>query len=75
MLKLDPATEDVIRGAIEDQMYGTVELKFERGVIVLIRFSETIKPTNYRNTLGSNASGQLVPRSEAESGTDYQRRS
>jgi hypothetical protein len=75
MLKLDQAVEDVVRGAIEDQMYGTVELKFERGSIVLVRVSETIKPTNYRNTLGSNAHSTASRASEAESGTDYQRRS
>jgi hypothetical protein len=36
------------------QFYGSVELKFEAGRIVLIRKTETIKPNDYRNNRGNN---------------------
>lgn len=36
------------------EFYGSVELKFEAGRIVLIRKTETIKPNDHRNNRGNN---------------------
>ena len=36
------------------EFYGSVELKFEAGRIVLIRKTETIKPNDHRNNRGAN---------------------
>lgn len=36
------------------KFYGSLELKFESGEVVLIRKSESIKPFTHRSTRGSN---------------------
>jgi hypothetical protein len=36
----------------QQQFFGTVELKFEKGRIVLLRKTETIKPEDYRDNRG-----------------------
>ena len=47
-----PAILDQLRRAA---FYGSLELKFERGEIVLLKKTETIKP-NYRDNRGHNGS-------------------
>ena len=39
------AVNDLLRSLEQSRFYGTVELKFESGRVVLIRKSETIKPS------------------------------
>jgi hypothetical protein len=39
------AMNDLLRSLEQSRFYGTVELKFESGRVVLIRKSETIKPS------------------------------
>lgn len=36
------------------EFFGTVELKFEAGQIVLLRKTETMKPEDYRENRGAN---------------------
>jgi len=42
----DPAVDLLLREFEHDKMYGTVEVKFEAGRVVLIRKTESIKPAN-----------------------------
>jgi hypothetical protein len=48
--------EDVLAELAKSRFYGTVEVKFEAGLPVLLRKTETIKPTNERdrNNRGPN---------------------
>lgn len=46
MLRLDPAAELVIDDIIRNRGYGTIELRFAAGRLVLIRKEETLKPSN-----------------------------
>ncbi len=39
------AVNDLLRSLEQSRFFGTVELKFESGRVVLIRKSETIKPS------------------------------
>jgi hypothetical protein len=48
------AVNEILRSLEQSRFYGTVELKFESGRVVLIRKTETIKPTanDCRNNRG-----------------------
>jgi hypothetical protein len=46
---VDPAVELVLREFTRDKMYGSVEIKFEAGRVVLVRRTESIKPANLNN--------------------------
>jgi hypothetical protein len=48
--------ERVLSELTRDRFYGSVEIKFEAGVPVLIRKTETFKPTelSYGNNRGTN---------------------
>jgi hypothetical protein len=50
------SVERVLRGLAGDRFYGSVEIKFEAGKPVLLRKTETIKPTepSYGNNRGTN---------------------
>ena len=39
------AVADILRSLEESRFFGTVELKFESGRVVLIRKTETVKPS------------------------------
>ena len=39
------ALNDILRSLEQSRFYGTVELKFESGRVVLIRKTETMKPS------------------------------
>lgn len=59
--------ELLIKEAIANGYYGSIELKFENGRLVLIRKSETLKPASYKNSLETEGAREI------NSGT-YQRR-
>ena len=46
---------ELLREFARDQFYGSLEIKFEHGQVVLIRKSETFRPTaaNYGTSRGS----------------------
>jgi hypothetical protein len=50
------SVERVLSELTRDRFYGSVEIKFEAGKVVLLRKTETIKPTeeDYRNTRGKS---------------------
>ena len=50
------AIERMLGALVRDQIYGSVEIKYEAGKPVLLRKTETIKPTmeGNRDTRGSN---------------------
>lgn len=50
MKSIDPSVEFLIKEFERDKLYGTVEVKFEAGRVVLLKRSETIKPTSERST-------------------------
>ena len=47
--------QEILRDLGRNRFYGTIEIKFESGKVILIRKSETFKPTveNYGDTRGS----------------------
>jgi hypothetical protein len=45
-----PEVEILLNEAIRNRLYGTIEVKFESGRVVLIKKSETLKPADDRNT-------------------------
>lgn len=49
-MKVDPTIELLLSEATHDKMYGSLEFKFEAGKLVLAKKTETIKPTNYRDS-------------------------
>ena len=53
------AMNDLLRSLEQSRFYGTVELKFESGRVVLIRKTETIKPCvqDYRDNRGADHVG------------------
>ena len=48
--------DEILSQLARDRFYGSVEIKLEAGKIVLLRKTETIKPTdeNCRNNRGGN---------------------
>lgn len=44
----------ILGGLSEQRFYGTIELRFEAGHVVLLRKTETIKPDDCRNTRGDD---------------------
>jgi len=56
---MNNALGDFLRDLEQSGFYGSVELKFENGRLILARKSETIKldsrQNNYRNNRGMNA--------------------
>lgn len=46
---VDPSVEIVLREFHRDKLYGSVEVKFEAGSVVLIRRTESIKPASLNN--------------------------
>ena len=57
MTHIDPSAEMLIREFEADKLYGEVVVKFEAGRVVLLKRSETIKPTierSDRNTRGED---------------------
>jgi hypothetical protein len=53
------AVNEILRSLEQSRFYGTVELKFESGRVVLIRKTETIKPCaqDYRDNRGADHVG------------------
>jgi hypothetical protein len=54
--KLMQTTIETLCELERQRFFGTLEIKFEAGRVVLMRKTETIKPTleNYRNTRGND---------------------
>lgn len=46
---LDPSVELIMREFQRERLYGTIEVKYEAGRVVLIRKSESIKPAGRDN--------------------------
>ena len=53
----DNATE-ILKALERERFYGSLEIKFEAGRVVLIKKTETIKPTDYRNNRGEERAGK-----------------
>ncbi len=55
------AINDLLRSLEQSRFFGTLELKFEAGRVVLIRKTETIKPeiAACRSTRGANDVGSV----------------
>lgn len=49
-MRLDPAIQMLLDNAQKERMYGSIEIKFEAGKVVLAKRSETIKPQSYRDS-------------------------
>ncbi len=47
-------TCEMLRRLEQNQFYGSIELKFEAGHVVLVRKTETIKPSSYRENRGEH---------------------
>ena len=47
---IDPSVELLLSRWQREREYGTLEIKFEAGRVVLMKESRTIKPADYRNT-------------------------
>lgn len=41
---MDPAVTMLLKEFVQDRLYGTIEVKFEAGRVILIRRTESIKP-------------------------------
>ena len=52
------AVDSILADLREQEFFGTVELKFEAGRVVLLRKTETIRPKHYRNNRGDNRGHQ-----------------
>lgn len=48
------AVQRILVGLSERRFYGSVELRFEAGRVVLLRKTETLKPDDYRDTRGDD---------------------
>jgi len=46
--------QEVLRQLEQGRFYGSLEIKFEGGRVVLVRKTETIKPSNCRDNRGKN---------------------
>ncbi len=46
--------EEVFRGLEQSRFYGSLEIKFEAGRVVLMKKTETIKPSNCRYNRGQH---------------------
>ena len=46
---IDPSVELLLREYQRERLYGTIEIKFEAGHVVLIRRVESIKPASSRD--------------------------
>lgn len=44
----------ILGSLIEQRFYGSIELRFEAGHVVLLRKTETIKPDDCRDTRGDD---------------------
>jgi hypothetical protein len=55
---MSPIIEKVVTELETRRFFGTVEIKFEAGRVVLIRKSETLKPNDYRSTRGERDGNQ-----------------
>jgi hypothetical protein len=51
---LDPAVEMLLNDMRINRMYGSVEIKFEAGRVVLLKRTETIKPESRDNRDGDD---------------------
>lgn len=49
---IDPTIELLLAEVVRDKMYGVLELKFEKGQLVLAKRTETIKPISCRDSRG-----------------------
>jgi hypothetical protein len=52
---------DVLDSLQESHFFGSLEIKFEAGRVVLLRKTETIKPDNRRDNRGENEQRQHGP--------------
>jgi len=49
---------EILRELESNRFYGSVEIKFEAGRIILLRKTETIKPNDYRDNRGEHREQQ-----------------
>lgn len=47
---ISPEVELLLTEAVRDRLYGTIEVRYEAGRVVLLRKSETIKPIDDRTS-------------------------
>ena len=52
MALTDQALSEILRELEHSRFFGSLEIKFEAGRVVLLRKTESIKPNNYRNNRG-----------------------
>jgi hypothetical protein len=52
------SVEELIRDLQRQSFFGTVEIKFESGRVVLLKKIETIKPTDWRDNRGRTNGGK-----------------
>ncbi len=45
----EPMATNILKELERERFYGSLEIKFEAGRVVLIRKTETIKPNNHRD--------------------------
>jgi hypothetical protein len=48
-IEIDPSVEMVLKEYQRERLYGTIEVKYESGRVVLIRRIESIKPASLRD--------------------------
>jgi hypothetical protein len=56
-----PNLAEVLDSLQESHFFGSLEIKFEAGRVVLLRKTETIKPNDRRNNRGKNEQRQNGP--------------
>jgi hypothetical protein len=49
IVQIDPSVEFYLREFQREKLYGTIEIKYESGRVVLIRKTESIKPAGRDN--------------------------
>jgi len=50
----EPTATNILKELEHERFYGSLEMKFEAGRVVLIRKTETIKPNNHRDNRGTH---------------------
>ena len=50
----EPTATNILKELERERFYGSLEIKFEAGRVVLIRKTETIKPNNHRDNRGEH---------------------
>lgn len=51
----EPTIEEILREIEESRFYGALEIKFEKGIPVILKKSQNIKPSTHRNYRGESS--------------------